>query len=54
MTIAVLLELGHSDGNLFDVLEDTAMADLSLQRPFEAFGNAIGLRLGGECETSET
>ena len=48
MAIVAFLELGHGDTNLGEVLEDTTVEDLFLQRPIESFGNTIGLRFGDE------
>src|ERR1035438_2548667 len=46
MAIVAFLELGHGDTNLGEVLEDTTVEDLFLQRPIESFGNTIGLWFG--------
>ncbi len=50
MEIVAFLELGDGDTNPFEVLEDTTVEDLFLQRPIESFGNTIGLRFGDEGE----
>ena len=50
MAIVTILERGHGGAHLFDVLEDTAVNGLLLQRPVETLGYAIGLRLGDEGE----
>ena len=51
MTIVTIFEFGDRHANFFDVLEDAAVNGLLLQRPVEAFGDAVGLRLGDEGET---
>jgi hypothetical protein len=43
MAIVTILERGNGGAHLFDVLEDTAMNGLLLQRPVEALGHAVGL-----------
>ena len=48
--LVALLELGHGDTDLGEILEDTAMEDLFFPCPIEAFGNAIGPRLGNQGE----
>ena len=48
MEIVAFLELGDGDTNPFEVLVDTTVEDLFLQRPIESFGNTIGLRFGDE------
>ena len=50
MAIVAFLEFGHGDTNLCEVLEDTTVEDLFLQRPVESFGNTMGLRFGDEGE----
>src|SRR5512134_786707 len=50
MAIVAVPELGHGDSDLLDVLEDAAIDRLLLQRPVEAFGNAVGLRLSDKGE----
>lgn len=51
MAIVTVLELDDSGTHFFDVPEDAAMNGLLLQRPVEALGDAVGLRLGDEGET---
>ena len=48
MAIVAILEFGHGDAHLFEVREDAAMEHLFLERPVEAFSDAIGLRFGDE------
>jgi hypothetical protein len=52
MAIVTIPERGHGGAHLFDVLEDTAVNSLLLQRPVETPGDTIGLRLGNEGEAS--
>ena len=50
MAIVTILELGDRRANFFEISEDTAVNGLLLQRSVEAFGDAVGLRLGDEGE----
>ena len=50
MAIVAVPELCHGSADFLDVLEDTAVDGLLLERAVEAFSDAIGLRLGNEGE----
>ena len=50
MAIVEVLEGGDGETNFLDVPEEAAMDGLFLQRPVEALGDAVGLRLGDEGE----
>jgi hypothetical protein len=51
MTIVTIPELGNGLPHFFQVTEDAAVNGLLLQRPVEALGHTVGLRLGNEGET---
>ncbi len=50
MVIVAVLERGDGGAHLLDVPEDAAVNGLFLERPVEALGDAVGLRLGNEGE----
>ena len=54
MAIVAFLELGHGEASLCQVLEDTTVKDLFLQRSIESFGNTIGLRFGDQSAVCST
>ena len=45
MAIVAALALCHGVADFLNILEDTAVDGLLLERPVEAFSDAIGLRL---------
>ncbi len=50
MTVVAFLEFADRGTHLHDVAEDAAVDGLLLQRPVEALGDAVGLRLGTQGE----
>ena len=50
MAIVTILERGDGGAHFFEVSEDATVNGLFLQGPVEAFGDAVGLRLGDEGE----